>query len=123
MKKALGRRAAYQMRRVTRATAGLGAALAAALLVAASQGSLARPRALDVPLVAAVAAVLVAAIVARLRFVAPSARAQRASRLARWADPILDVQVALALVAGAYALVALTGGQASPATPLIYFLI
>ena len=122
----LGRRAAWQLRRVTRAGAGLAIALLAALLVASgafAQARLDRPRALDVILVALVAAVVAASLAARLRFAPATARAQRSSHLVRLAGPLLDVQVGVALVIGAYALVELTGGQRSPIVPLVYLLI
>jgi two-component system cell cycle response regulator len=52
--------------------------------------------------------------------VAPTARAQRHSRLARLAPDLIDVQVGLALVVGGYTLVALVGARA---LPLLYFVI
>src|SRR5262249_22992529 len=125
----LGRRAAWQLRRLTRATAGLAIALLAALLVASgalAEVRLGGPRPIDVLtviIVVIVLGVVVAAVAARLRFTPPTARAQRGSLLVRLAAPLLDVQVGVALVIGAYALVELSGGQASPAVPLVYFLL
>src|SRR5262249_42916189 len=43
--------------------------------------------------------------------------------LARWATPLIDAQVGVALVVGVYAVVTLSGGQASPVMPLVYFLV
>ncbi len=115
----LGRRAAFHLRRMTRATAGLVLCTAAAALVASGHLTL-RARVLDVVLVAVVAAVVVAALAARLRYTVPTARAQRASVLARWGGILVDARAGLAIVAGAYAIVTLTGGQGSPFTPLVY---
>jgi len=122
----LGRRAAWQLRQVTRASAGLAIALLAALLVASGAFAairIDRPRPIDLLLVTIVLAVLVASLAARLRFAPPTARAQRGALLLRLAAPLLDVQVGIALVIGAYALVELSGGQSSPALPLVYFLV
>ena len=122
----LGRRAAWQLRRFTRATAGLAIALLSALLVASgalADASFAAPRTLDVVLVAIVLTVVAASLAARLGFTPPTARAQRSSVLLRYAGALLDVQVGVALVIGVYALVELTGGQRSPAMPLVYFLL
>jgi two-component system, cell cycle response regulator len=126
MRAPLGRRAAWQLRRLTRATAGLAIALLAALLVASgalAEVRLAQPRPIDVILVVIILGVVIASVAARLRFTPPTARAQRGSLLVRLAAPLLDVQVGVALVIGAYALVELSGGQASPALPLVYFLL
>src|SRR5262249_60150421 len=82
-----------------------------------------RPRPLAVAVLGVAPPALAAPPSARLGFRPPSARAQRASRLARWAAPILDIQVGVALVLGAYALVGLTGGQGSPAQPFLYLII
>jgi diguanylate cyclase (GGDEF)-like protein len=122
----LGRRAAWQVRRVTRASTGLAMAALSALLVASgafAEVRLARPRALDVVLVAVVLAVLVASLAARLRFTPPTARAQRSSRLLRWAGPLLDVQLGVVLVVACDALIEITGRQASPLEPLAYLII
>jgi two-component system, cell cycle response regulator len=120
--KAFGRRAAFHMRRVGRATAGLVLALGACALVASgalSELRLVSPRAVDVAALAGIVAVLAYTIAIRLRFSSPSARAQRASRLARWAGAIVDLQVGLALVVGVYSLVQLSG----TGTPLVYLVV
>jgi diguanylate cyclase (GGDEF)-like protein len=65
----------------------------------------AAPDARDVAATALLLAVVVSGVAARLRFERPSARAQRARRLARWAGTLVDLRVGLALVAGVYAIV------------------
>jgi diguanylate cyclase (GGDEF)-like protein len=106
-----------------RRLAGPAAVLLAALAVgsgALSALSVRRPRPIDVALLAVVALVVAATVAASLRFAPPSARAQRVSRLARWAAPVLDAQLGIALVGGLYALVAVTGEAAQP---LLYIVI
>jgi diguanylate cyclase (GGDEF)-like protein len=67
-----------------------------------------------------VAAILVSAIVRRLRYQPPSARAQRVSWWLAAAPALVDVEVALAIAAGVHAVLAVTGGLSSPALPLVY---
>ncbi len=96
------------------ATVGLGAV---------DSGSVRVPTAVPVVLVASVVVLLLASITARLRFDSPSARAQRVSRLLRAAPALIDIQLGLALVAGTYTVLAVTGGPSSPAYPLLYGVI
>jgi diguanylate cyclase (GGDEF)-like protein len=101
-------------------------ALLGALAVASGELSparLQRPRAVDVALLGALASLAAWAVAARLRFRAPTMRTQRVQATARWAAPLMDLQVGLALTVGAYALVALTGGPRSPLEPLVYLLV
>jgi len=79
-----------------------------------------RPSRLTLIAFAAVGAVVLAAVVRRLRFRAPSARAQRTSRLLAYAGTLADAELALALVAGCYAIFAVTGGASSLLYPLVY---
>ncbi len=80
----------------------------------------ATPRALDLLALTAIGAVLVAAIFRRLHYQAPSARAQRVSYWLAVAPALVDVELALAVTAGAYAVLAVTGGVLSPVHPLVY---
>jgi diguanylate cyclase (GGDEF)-like protein len=124
----LGRRATYLVRRFARATGGVASASAACAAVGAGLlpdllHAHTPPTAADVALLTLLTAIVGGAIVSRLRFTAPSARAQRVSRLLAWSPALIDVEVGLALVAGGYALVALTGGASSPLMPLVYLLV
>src|SRR5204862_673692 len=71
----------------------------------------------------AVTALVAIAVIRRVQFAAPSARAQRASFWLAAATDLADLELALSLVAGAHVLVAVTGGLASPAYPLLYGLV
>jgi diguanylate cyclase (GGDEF)-like protein len=68
-------------------------------------------------------ALVVAATVRRAQFEPPSARAQRASWWLAAAADLADLELALALIAGAEAIVAMTGGLGSPAYPLVYAVV
>jgi diguanylate cyclase (GGDEF)-like protein len=122
----LGRKLGWMALRWLRALAGVMAATAACVVVGAGllpdlRGG--RPPALGVALTAALVIVVAGAVAARLRFVAPSARAQRVSPLAALAPALADVELALALAAGGGGAVAITGGQASPLVPLLYLVV
>jgi two-component system, cell cycle response regulator len=73
----------------------------------------------------AVAALALAAVavIRRVQFAPPSARAQRVSMWLAAAEDLADLELALALVAGAHVIIAVTGGQRSPAYPLLYALV
>ncbi len=73
--------------------------------------------------VVAVAALMATAVIRRVQFAAPSARAQRASFWLAAATDLADLELALTLVAGAHVVIAVTGGLSSPAYPLLYGLI
>lgn len=68
-------------------------------------------------------ALVVIAMIRRVQFNAPSARAQRASFWLAAAADLADLELALTLVAGAHVVVAVTGGLVSPAYPLLYGLV
>jgi two-component system, cell cycle response regulator len=123
----VSRRVRRTLRRVARVAGGTAvAALACAALAGGAvdpAGLDATPHPLAIAAVAAVAALVVASVARRIRFAAPAARAQRASGLLRAAVDLADVELALALVAGAYTLILLTGGLDSPAYPLLYGLV
>jgi diguanylate cyclase (GGDEF)-like protein len=73
--------------------------------------------------VAAVAILVAVTVLRRLRFEAPSARAQRISFWLAIAPDLADVEVSLALVAGCYTAIAVTGGVDSPVYPLVYAVV
>jgi hypothetical protein len=117
------------LRRALRVTGGSWAGFLACLAVAmgvvdpAAPMSAARPAALAIILFASILLVLVTAVSRRIRFEEPSARAQRVSRWMRMASAFADLEVALALVAGMYALLAVTGGLQSEMYPLLYAVV
>ena len=104
------------------AAVSLGALLSALACAAVAAGAV---DGADVTRVAPSAPVLIglalltglalAAVIRRLSWTPPSARAQRVSRWLRLAPELADVEVALALTAGLFAALAVTGGLASPA--------
>ncbi len=104
---------------VSPATLALGAcALVAAGAVAPLHAATPAPG--DVLALTAIAMVLLAAIVRRLHYQAPSARHQRVSFWLAVAPALVDVELALAVTAGTYAVLAVTGGVLSPVHPLVY---
>ena len=111
-----GRVTAFSHRLGRQAAGPMTAALACALVGAGAIPALAlrRPSAVEVVAVALLTLVVAGAIAARLRFRAPSARAQRVSTLLRLAPAFADVEVGLALIAGSYGIAELTGGTQSP---------
>ena len=68
-------------------------------------------------------ALVVIAVIRRAQFAPPTARAQRVSMWLAAAEDLADLELALALVAGAHVVIAVTGGQRSPAYPVLYALI
>ncbi len=84
----------------------------------------ARAPSLPMTVVAVATLALVAtAVIRRVQFVSPSARAQRASFWLAAATDLADLELALSLVAGAHVIVAVTGGLESPAYPLVYGIV
>ena len=71
----------------------------------------------------AIAIVVATSIIRRLRFVPPSARAQRVSFWLASASDFADLELALSLVAGGHVVIAVTGGMTSMAYPVIYGLV
>src|SRR5438067_673096 len=71
----------------------------------------------------AIMVLVVTAIIRRVQFVAPSARAQRVSFWLAAADDLADLELAFALVAACHLVIAVTGGLDSPAYPLLYGLV
>ncbi|HET9626324.1 MAG TPA: GAF domain-containing protein, partial [Kofleriaceae bacterium] len=74
-------------------------------------------------LVVAIAALVVVAVIRRVQFSPPSARAQRVSFWLAAASDLADLELALTLVAGIHVVIAVTGGLGSPAYPLLYGLV
>ncbi len=71
----------------------------------------------------AISILTVSAIIRRLQFVAPSARAQRVSMWLSAADDLADLELVLTLAAACHLIIAVTGGLDSPAYPLLYGLV
>ena len=119
------RRLRRTLRRIGRVAGGTAAAALACALLAAGVVDPASvlapgPHPLAIAGLTAIVALVVVAVARRLTFVAPAARAQRASAWLRAAVDFADVELALALVAGAFTMIVVTGGAASPAYPLLY---
>jgi diguanylate cyclase (GGDEF)-like protein len=72
---------------------------------------------------AAVLALVVTAVIRRVQFTPPTARAQRVSMWLAAATDLADLELALALVAGLHVVIAVTGGLRSPAYPALYGLV
>jgi len=72
---------------------------------------------------AAVLALVVTAVIRRVQFSPPSARAQRVSLWLAAASDLADLELALSLVAGLHVVIAVTGGLRSPAYPALYGLV
>jgi len=103
-----------------------GAIACAVVAVGGADGAavLAAAPSLPMTMVAVGVTILVAlAVIRRLQFVMPSARAQRASIWLGAATDLADIELALSLVAGAHVLIAVTGGLDSPAYPLLYAIV
>jgi len=99
-----------------------GGAVAAALACAAVAAGLTGegdPR-VTAGFTALVTVMVLAAVVRRVRFEAPSARAQRVSPWMAAAPALIDLELCLSLIAGSHAAIAATGGLASPLYPLLY---
>jgi diguanylate cyclase (GGDEF)-like protein len=73
--------------------------------------------------IVAIAAIVAISIIRRVQFAPPSSRAQRVSFWLAAATDLADLELALALVAGIHAVIAVTGGQVSPAYPVLYGLV
>jgi two-component system, cell cycle response regulator len=116
-------RVAFAIRRFARATAGAALGTAACALVAGGWVGHGRPGPLEVAAAASLLLILGGALAARLRFREPTARAQQASWMARTARTFVDLHLGLALLAGAFALVEVTGGVGSGILPLVYLVV
>ena len=69
---------------------------------------------------AAITVIAISAAVRRMRFSPPSARLQRVSFWMSLAPAAIDIEVALAFIAGCCAAIQATGGLESPLYPLLY---
>ena len=74
-------------------------------------------------IVVGIAALVASAVIRRVQYSPPSARAQRASYWLAAATDLADLELALTLIAGGHAIIAVTGGLASPAYPMLYGLV
>lgn len=118
-----------QVKRALRVTAGTWAGGLACLAVAmggvdgASALGTKHPSAVSILLFASIVVVLAMNISRRIKYEAPSARSQRVSRWMSVATTFADLEVALALVAASFALLAVTGGLQSEFYPALYALV
>jgi two-component system cell cycle response regulator len=71
-------------------------------------------------IVVGLTALVAIAVIRRVQFAAPTARAQRVSFWLAAASDLADLDLALTLVAGIHVVIAVTGGLDSPAYPLLY---
>ena len=116
------------VRRAAKVSVGAlaGAVACAAVAAGAVDGAwvLARRPGLTMTMVVvAVTALVVIAVIRRVQFAPPSARAQRVSLWLAAASDLADLELALSLVAAIHVVIAVTGGQDSPAYPLLYGLV
>lgn len=79
-----------------------------------------RPAVPETMLVTATLVLAAMAVIRRFQFAPPSSRAQRVSMWLAAAEDLADLELALALVAGAHVIIAVTGGQDSLAYPVLY---
>jgi diguanylate cyclase (GGDEF)-like protein len=103
-----------------------GALACAVVALGGVDGAAVLARAPSVPMtmIAVAVTVLVAlAVIRRVQFAPPSARAQRVSLWLAAASDLADLELAFALVAGAHVVIAMTGGFGSPAYPLLYGIV
>ena len=116
------------VRRALKVSIGaVGGGLACAVVAAGGVDGaavLARRPSLPMTVIAvAIAALVVTAVIRRVSFTPPSARAQRVSFWLAAASDLADLELALTLVAGIHVVIAVTGGLGSPAYPLLYGLV
>lgn len=113
------------LRRAAKVSLGASASAIACAVVAvggADGAAVLSPNpSLPMTMVAAATLVLVLlAVIRRVQYVPPSARAQRASFWLTAATDLADLELSLSLVAGTHVVIAVTGGMTSPAYPLLY---
>ena len=105
----------------------LGGAIACAVVaVGGVDGAALHARSPSLPMtIVAVAtlALVATAVIRRIQFVPPSARAQLASFWLAAAVDLADLELALSLIAGAHVIIAVTGGLDSSAYPRIYGIV
>ena len=116
------------LRRAAKVSIGAAASALACVVVATGSvdgAALTGPR---IPLpqatvACAITALAITAVIRRVQFAAPSARAQRVSMWLSAAADLADLELALSLVAGLHVVIAVTGGLGSPAYPALYALV
>ena len=103
----------------------LAGALACAVIAAGalSSSALSVPSVGSILLFASIVILVVTCVTRRLRFEAPSARAQRVSFWWAVAPVMADVEMAFVMVSASYAVIAVTGGLESPMYPVLYGVI
>ncbi len=74
-------------------------------------------------IVVGIAALVATAVIRRVQYSPPSARAQRASYWLAAATDLADLELSLTLIAGGHTIIAVTGGLESPAYPMLYGLV
>jgi len=116
------------LRRALKVSVGAiaGAVACAVVAVGGADGAAILSRTPSVPMtmiVVAIAALVATAVIRRVQYTPPSARAQRASYWLAAATDLADLELALTLIAGGHAIIAVTGGLASPAYPMLYGLV
>jgi diguanylate cyclase (GGDEF)-like protein len=116
------------LRRAAKVSVGALAAALACIVVAVGGVDGADLLGAHVPLpqatVAAATLALVAiAVIRRVQFTPPSARAQRVSMWLAAAADLADLELVLALAAAIHVVIAVTGGLRSPAYPILYALV
>src|SRR5262245_55034204 len=103
-----------------------GAIACAVIAVGGADGAALRAARPSLPMTmtaVATLALVAIAVIRRVQFAPPSARAQRASLWLAAASDLADLELSLALIAGAHTVIAVTGGLDSPAYPLLYAIV
>jgi two-component system, cell cycle response regulator len=116
------------LRRAGKVSVGaVGAALACVVVaVGGVDGATLFARHMPLPqtmVATSIAALVTIAVIRRLQFSPPSARAQRVSMWLAAAQDLADLELCLALVAGTHVVIAVTGGLDSHAYPALYGLV
>lgn len=116
------------LRRALKVSVGAiaGAVACAVIAVGGADGAGILSRTPSVPMtmiLVGIAALVATAVIRRVQYTPPSARAQRASYWLAAATDLADLELALTLIAGGHAIIAVTGGLASPAYPMLYGLV
>jgi diguanylate cyclase (GGDEF)-like protein len=108
------------IRRAAKVSVGALAAAFACVVVAVLGARVPLPQA---TVAAATLALVAIAVIRRVQFAPPSARAQRVSMWLAAAADLADLELVLALTAAIHVVIAVTGGLRSPAYPMLYALV
>ncbi len=116
------------LRRAGKVSIGASAGALACVIVAVGGVDGASVLGAHIPLPQAIVAagalaLVIVAVIRRIQFTAPTARAQRVSMWLAAAEDLADLELALALVAGTEVIIAVSGGERSPAYPVLYGLV